>query len=201
VIENRKLGELLVQSGKITPEQLKTALEYHESIGGQLGAILVKLGFVTDDEIVRQVAQQKSISTFDLEANPPDPEVVKSIRVDILQKHCAIPVKLEDGTLTVAMANPEDFEAIEEIEFVSDASVEVVLAARAAIQRALNKILFPKGAPDPSPAPEPPPAPAAPRVEDKPVSTFDTRRALIPLLIEKGLITEEELIRKARELS
>ncbi|MBI4568859.1 MAG: hypothetical protein HY719_10730 [Planctomycetes bacterium] len=201
--ESLRLGEILIQSGKLNESQLRTAINYQKSLGGKLGTIVTKLGFVSDDELTQILARHQQIPLVDLEAvDVPDP-VLTLIPRDFMEKHFIIPLATDGGVITVAMWDPTDYEVLEEVQFITGQRVDLNLAPRAQISRKLA-VLFDRSKSSQmlrkkDVGAEPPPVPAGDARLD--LTGWEMRRALIPLMIEKGLITEEDLRRKARELS
>ncbi len=206
--ERTKIEELLVDKKIITPEQLKMAQEFQRSVGGKLSAVLLKLGFVTDDNLTKFTAEQQGLEVIDLDSMWLADNLVKKIPRDLIEKHHVFPIAFTDDVLTLATSEPMDFEATEEIQLVTNYRIEMALATRASIQRAINRALYeqPKTA-------EPGKAQLMKELEDYgvgkelqekaaklDVTPMMLRRALIPLLIAKGIISEEDLIKKAKEL-
>lgn len=205
-MNQNELGQLLVAEGLVTPEQLESALQLQRSTGGSLGAILVKLGFITENRLTSAIADRQGLETINLDELVIPEELVRSIPRAVLEKYQVMPVLLEGNVLQVATSDPTDYGAIEEVQFLTDHTVEVVLASRSQIQktlasfyreeeeraRSLGEFLQSEDAPQ---GPMTPPAGFAG------LSPEDVQRAVIPLLVEKGIITMEELARKARELA
>lgn len=206
-VEHTKLDELLVEKKVITAEQLKMAQEFQRSVGGKLTAVLVKLGFITDENLTRFIGEQQGIEVIDLDSMWLPDTLVKKIPRDLIEKHHVFPIAFKGDILTLATSEPMDFEATEEIQLVTNYRIEVVLATRSAIQRAINRVFY-ESKPE-----EPKKEQLMKELEDhgvgkelsekaakQDVTPMMLRRALIPLLIAKGVFTEEELIRKAKEL-
>ena len=211
--DKARLGHLLVESGLITEEQLRMATDFQTSVGGNLGAIVVKLGFIEDHRLIQFIAKDQGLSVITLDDIVLPLTLVRRLPRKLIEKHQVLPIHYKDNILTVATADPYDYEAIEEIQLAQDAKIEINLAPRSAIQKCIGELFQPK------------PAPATghekheteeTRIEgeggihrDKPITTHRhlpkvsklfLHEALIPLLIQKGIISEEELIRKAREI-
>lgn len=206
------LGELLLGAGLIVDSECRAALNYQKAKGGKLGAILVKMGFIEEDVLTMVLAEQQHLRVVDLEKYEIDPEAVRMVPREIIEKHEAVPIKYEDGTITLAMSDPWDYEALEETQFATNCKVQPVLAPGSAVQKALREVLDAdvpelKLMTDEGPAPEAPettprdaPPPGSPTGHaDMGAMEAALVRALIPLLVEKGIITERELVERARQ--
>jgi type IV pilus assembly protein PilB len=134
-----KLGELLLRHKLITKEQLDKALELQKSNNGKLGSNLVKLGFVTDDEIASVLSKQFGISPINLGRFEIDQTVLDLIPVEVARKYDLIPVNRTGAVLTVAMADPTNIRAMDEINFICGYQVEPVVASDNAIREAIDK--------------------------------------------------------------
>lgn len=207
-VERTKLDELLVEKKVITTDQLKMAHEFQRSVGGKLTAVLVKLGFVTDENLAKFIGEQQGLEVIDLDSMWLPDNLVKKIPRDLIEKHHVFPIAFKDDILTLATSEPMDFEATEEIQLVTNYRIEMALATRSAIQRSINRSFYeaPK-------AEEPKKDQLIKELEDpgvgkelsekaarQDVTPMMLRRALIPLLLAKGVFTEDELIKKAKEL-
>ncbi len=136
-----RLGELLVRSNLITREQLQKALEEQKSSGGQLrlGAILVKEGYISESELTAFLSKQYSVPSINLAEFEIDSAVVKLLPVEVVQKYQAIPVNRSGSTLILAMSDPSNIFAIDDIKFMSGYNVEVVVASDTGIKSAIDK--------------------------------------------------------------
>lgn len=136
-----RLGELLVRSNLITKEQLQRALDEQKSSAGQLrlGAILVKEGFIGEGELTAFLSKQYSVPSINLAEFDIDPAVVKLLPVEVVQKYQAIPVNRSGSTLILAMSDPSNIFAIDDIKFMTGYNVEVVVAADTGIKSAIDK--------------------------------------------------------------
>ena len=193
---------MLVESNLITQEQLKMAMDFQKSVGGKLGAIIAKLGFIEDQTLTNFIARQQGIPVVNLDELVVPEALVKRIPRKLIEKHHVVPVRFHDGVLTVATSDPFDYEAMEEIQLAVDQRVEMRLAPRTQILRTIQHIFYR----------EDPVAPVKEKSKDQLLKELDGDRggdkvsreaaqeALIPLLVAKGIITQEELNRKAREL-
>ena len=136
----KKLGELLLDGGIIDEFQLKSALSYQEEWGGRLGSILIKKGFVSEQEMLSVIEKQYGLSSVSLETvgRPPD-EVLNMVKVDVAKKFGIFPVRLEGGkVLLVATADPTDLKTLDDISFMLGVRVKPLLALESDILRAIG---------------------------------------------------------------
>lgn len=136
------LGELLVRENLMTPAQLRTAEEYRDQLGGDLRSIVVKLGYVKDSVLAGVVAQEEHVgaASSELGAEVLDFEAIKAIPRAVLEKHQVVPLRSDDAALVLAMADPNDLRAIEEVQFLVNRAVEPAVATKAAIRKTLNQL-------------------------------------------------------------
>jgi type IV pilus assembly protein PilB len=136
-----RLGELLVRSNLITRDQLQRALEEQKNSGGQLrlGAVLVKEGYISESELTAFLSKQYSVPSINLAEFEIDPTVVKLLPVEVVQKYQAIPVNRSGSTLILAMSDPSNIFAIDDIKFMTGYNVEVVVASDTGIKSAIDK--------------------------------------------------------------
>jgi type IV pilus assembly protein PilB len=134
-----KLGDILVRDGLITAEQLKRALAEQKNSGGRLGYTLVKLGFVEETEITKMLARQYRMPAVDLSRFEVDPKILKLISADIAAKYAVLPLKREGRTLTIAIADPNNVAAIEDIKFITRCDIFPVIAGEYTLRNAIDK--------------------------------------------------------------
>ncbi len=142
----KRLGDLLIDEGLITEEQIQKAIEVQKEKGGRLGSILVQLGFVTDAQITEVLGKQYGVPTVDLEKENIDPEVSKLIPPQVAQKFQVVPVKREGKELYLAMANPVDVYTIEDIKFITGYDIIPMVASENMIAKAIERIYGISGA-------------------------------------------------------
>jgi type IV pilus assembly protein PilB len=133
------LGELLVRENLVNIDQIEAARKEQKSSGGRLGSALVKLGFVNDKKMAEFLAKQYNVPDIDLDQFEVDPEALKTLPVEVCQKHCVIPVSKADNVLVVAFADPSNIFVRDDLSFVSKCKIEVVVAPEIAIQKAIEK--------------------------------------------------------------
>ncbi len=134
-----KLGEILVRENLISPQHLREALDYQREHGGRLGYNLVKLGLVTDDMITAVLSRQYGIPSVNLELFQIDESVLRLIPQEAAQKYSVLPLSRVGATLTLAMGDPTNVFAMDDIKFMTGLNVEPVVVAEASIQQAIAK--------------------------------------------------------------
>src|SRR5213082_1948849 len=134
-----KLGEILLREGLITQDQLKKALLEQKNTGMRLGYTLVKLGYVEETEISKMLARQYRMPAVDLSRFEVDPKILKLLPPDVATKHTVLPLKREGRTLTVAIADPNNVTAIEDIKFITRCDVFPVIAGEYTLRNAIEK--------------------------------------------------------------
>jgi len=134
-----KLGEILVRENLISPQHLREALDYQREHGGRLGFTLVKLGLVSDDMITAVLSRQYGIPSVNLDLFQIDDSVLRLIPQEVAQKHSVLPLSRVGATLTIAMADPTNVFAMDDVKFMTGLNVEPVVVAEASIQHAIAK--------------------------------------------------------------
>ncbi len=134
-----KLGEMLIKAGLLTPQKLQEALEYQKTNGGKLGVNLVKLGFVKEEDITRVLSQQYGVPAVNLSKLEIDDGVVKLIPSEVAQKYLIMPVSRTGATITIAMVDPTNVFAMDDIKFMTGYNVEPVVASELAIKEAIDR--------------------------------------------------------------
>ena len=134
-----KLGEILVRENLITPQQLREALDYQRERGGRLGYNLVKLGLVSDDMITAVLSRQYGIPSVNLDLFDIDESVIRLIPQEVAQKYSVLPLSRVGATLTLAMVDPTNVFAMDDIKFMTGLNIEPVVVAEASVQQAISK--------------------------------------------------------------
>ncbi|MDD5564168.1 MAG: type IV-A pilus assembly ATPase PilB [Thermoanaerobaculaceae bacterium] len=134
-----KLGELLLKAQLINQQQLTKALDEQKSTGGKLGEILQRLGYVTEDDIIECLSHQFGVPSINLRHFEIDSNVAKIIPVDLARKYNVIPVNKTGATLTLAMTDPTNIFAMDEITFMTGYRVEPVVASEEAIRERIDR--------------------------------------------------------------
>jgi type IV pilus assembly protein PilB len=134
-----KLGEILVRENLISPQNLKEALDYQRQHGGRLSFNLVKLGLVSDDMITAVLSRQYGIPSVNLDLFNIDAAVLSLIPQEVAQKHSVLPLSRVGATLTLAMVDPTNVFAMDDVKFMTGLNVEPVLVAESSVQQAIAK--------------------------------------------------------------
>jgi len=134
-----RIGDLLVKDGIISQDQLTKALGEQKKTGGRLGSILVKLGFVSDEEVTTFLSRQYGVPSINLSYFEVDPAVIKLIPEDTARRYEVLPLSRVGSSLTIAMVDPTNVFAMDDIKFMTGFNIEPVVASEAAIAEALRK--------------------------------------------------------------
>jgi type IV pilus assembly protein PilB len=133
-----RLGELLTKASLITQDQLKEALRVQKETGGKLGETLIKLGFVSEEDITECLSQQFGVPSINLQHFEIDASVIKLIPGDVARKYNILPVNKTGATITIAMADPTNVFAMDDIKFMTGYNVEPVVASELGIKAAID---------------------------------------------------------------
>src|SRR3984893_9094213 len=134
-----KLGEILVRENLISPQHLRQALDYQREHGGRRGFHLVELGLVSDDTITAVLSRQYGIPSVNLDLFDIEDSVLRLIPQEVAQKYSVLPLSRVGATLTLAMVDPTNVFAMDDIKFMTGLNVEPVVVAEASIQQAISK--------------------------------------------------------------
>src|SRR6202158_988015 len=134
-----RLGEILVKESLITQDQLQKALEFQRANGGKLGSCLTKMGFITDDDITGVLSRQYGVPSINLKYYEIDPSVIKLIPQDTASRYQVIPLSRVGSVLTIAMTDPTNVFAMDDIKFMTGFNVEPVVASESAIGDAISR--------------------------------------------------------------
>jgi type IV pilus assembly protein PilB len=134
-----RIGELLLKDKRITPAQLQDALNYQKTNGGKLGYNLVKLGIVKDEEITSLLSKQYGVPSINLTQFEIDASVIKLIPAETAHKYQIVPLSRSGATLTIAMIDPTNVFAMDDIKFMTGYNVEPVVASETAVADAIGR--------------------------------------------------------------
>ncbi|HTG32425.1 MAG TPA: type IV-A pilus assembly ATPase PilB [Thermoanaerobaculia bacterium] len=134
-----KLGELLVRNGRIDQTQLNEALALQKDQGGRVGTNLVKLGYLTEKQLVDSLSQHFKVPSVDLNGLDIDDAVLKIIPADLARKYTILPVSKTGATITVAMIDPTNVFAMDDVKFMTGYRVEPVIASESAIRTTIDR--------------------------------------------------------------
>ena len=133
-----RLGDLFVREGLITEEQLKEGLAVSTTEGHRIGYALVHLGFVQEEELTRMLARQYRVPAVDLDKVTVDEKILKLIPGHVAIKHLVLPLRRVGRMLTVAMTNPTDFSAIDDLKFITKLEIEPVIVGEYTLRKHLE---------------------------------------------------------------
>ena len=138
-MSNQRLGELLLREKLISLQQLRQAQEESQRTGSNLGYALAKLGYVNDEDITSFLSQQYRVPTINLEELEIPEEIVKLVAREQCERHRVLPVSRAGSALVVAMADPTNLNAIDDLKFLTGYNIEPVIASEAAIMAAIDR--------------------------------------------------------------
>ena len=136
--ERKRLGDMLLEAGKISHAQLNRALETQRKTKRRLGEVLIDQGLLTEDEIADVLAQQLSLERIDLEKTFVEQDIARSIPKEVALKYTAIPIYMRDDKLVVAMSDPLNMFAIDDICFITQKKIQPAVATKQQILKAIE---------------------------------------------------------------
>ncbi len=139
-----KLGEVLLKEGLITPQQLKEALDYQRAHGGRLGSIFVSLGIVQDEAITAVLSRQYGVPAVNLDLFDVDPNAVRLLPEETARKYMVMPLARNGSTMTLAMVDPANVFAIDDIKFMTGLNIDQVVVSELSLERALARYYAPE---------------------------------------------------------
>jgi len=137
--KRKRLGEILVSLGKVKPDQVTEALKVQKSKGGAIGAVLVDLGYCDQSDVTVALAVQMGLRRVELDELEIPPEVIEKLDAITARSYSVVPIEFDLGRLTVAMADPNNFRAVDELRTLLGCEVVAAVADQAAVVRALDK--------------------------------------------------------------
>ncbi|HMC68816.1 MAG TPA: ATPase, T2SS/T4P/T4SS family, partial [Mycobacteriales bacterium] len=136
----KQLGDILLEGGLVTQEQLSAAFEEHQRAGRALGRVLVERGVLTESQLVAALAQQIGLKFVDLSDYPLDGAAVASVPATVCRRYNALPIGYDEGRLLVAMSDPANVFAIDDIRSLTGMEVKPVVATKADVIMAINRV-------------------------------------------------------------
>jgi type IV pilus assembly protein PilB len=198
-----ELGNLLVQEGVISKDQLGKALKFQKESGSKrLPIILSKLNIVDEKKLVDFFSRNQGLPAVDLEEVILPANLIKRIPKQLILDYQVLPIAFKDDTLTVATFDPYDIEALEKIEMSADCKVRINVARRSQIVKRINDFFERDGLGSLETPPEDTEVRKA-RKAGKGKDDIDAKvlsEVLLPVLLDKKIVTKEELAKKAKEL-
>lgn len=138
-IINKQLGELLIERGIISRNQLDEALAFQRDKGGLIGEILVQLGFVHEEDIAQALTAQYGFPYLPLGNYEVNPEIVRIIPRRVAQQYLVVPIDKIGNNLTLAMSNPLNIQALEDVELLTGCNVQAFVSTSSDIKRSIDK--------------------------------------------------------------
>jgi len=138
-ILNKQLGELLIERGIISDQQLEKALTVQKDKGGLIGEILVDLGFAKEEDIAQSLTAQYGFPYLPLSNYDINPEIINIVPGRVARQYLLVPIDKIGNNLTLAMSNPLNVQAIEDVELLSECSVQTFVSTSSDIKKAIEK--------------------------------------------------------------
>ncbi len=136
---DRRIGQLLLQQGLVTPEELKKAVEEHRHTGARLGFCLISMGVVPEADLARVLADQFGVPMVDLSGRELEPKILNLVPADFASKHLVLPIERVGRRLTVAMVDPTNLTVIDDLKFITRFDVEPVIAGEYSLRTAIER--------------------------------------------------------------
>jgi type IV pilus assembly protein PilB len=140
-----RLGELLVRENLISVQQLRKAQEEQQKAGSRIGTALIKVGAIEESKLTDFLSKQYGVPAINLKEFDIDPEIIKLVPKDVAEKHLVIPVNRAGSSLIVAMCDPSNIYAVDDLKFLTGYNIEPVVASEPAIREAIEKYHAEKG--------------------------------------------------------
>ena len=137
--KSKQLGQILIELGMITPEQLEHALEEHRRTPKSIGRVLIDMGMIKEGDLVRALAEQVGLEFVDLAEHPIDPTATTLLPEALARRYRAIPIGERDGKLLVAMSDPANVYALDDIRTITNRDVQPLVATAGDVERAIQK--------------------------------------------------------------
>ena len=138
-IIKKRIGELLIERGAITQQQLQQALALQKKKGGQIGQVLVQLGFVSEEQVAQALTVQYGFPYLPLESYEIDEELLEVVPESMARKYCLMPVDRIGNALTLAMADPSNVDAVRDVEMVTKCVVQTCVSTPTEISKAIER--------------------------------------------------------------
>jgi type IV pilus assembly protein PilB len=138
-ILNKHLGEVLLEKGVISRSQLDKAIEFQKERGGLIGEILLEMGFAKEEDIAQALTAQYGFPFLPLNNYEISPEIAEIIPERVARQYLLVPIDRIGKNLTIAMSNPLNVQAVEDVELISGCSVQVFVSTTSDTKRAIDK--------------------------------------------------------------
>jgi type IV pilus assembly protein PilB len=136
---SKDIAEMLLEEGLITPRQLEKAIEQQKNSNESLEKIIISLGYVTEKEVTEVIGKEMGVPFIDLDEVEIDPELARAIPEHLAQRYKVIPVGQENNKLALAMVDPLNVFAIDDIRLITGFDIEPMISTEESIMRAINK--------------------------------------------------------------
>ncbi|MEK6528583.1 MAG: hypothetical protein AAB089_00065 [Nitrospirota bacterium] len=207
----KKIGEILMEAGLIDKFQLSSALGQQRQWGGRLASILMDMGFVDEKSVASELEKRLRLKCISLKNRRIPPEALKIVKYETAKKYCIMPIEFDNKTLTLAMMDPTDLSIVDEISFILGVKVKSVLAMESSITKAIAKHYTETASEGKKFRFDPISLPKDMEIirQDKQEYEYDIShyspetliRSLIEALVEKKIITQEDIVKKIRKKS
>ncbi len=176
-MQRKKIGDILIEKGLITAAQLEDALSHQKTTGGKLGEILVQKRLITEEQLTVTISERLNIPKISLNALVIDPRVISTVPVEVARRYSLIPIFRIGNVLTVAMSDPLNIIALDELKYITQCDVRRVVSLNSEIKAAIEEYYSVadsmseviRGYPELGAAKTPEPSPVASRDSDAPV--------------------------------
>lgn len=142
----KTIGQLLLEKGVIKQAQLDEALKIQKEKGGLLGQVLATLGYVTEEQIAQAITVQYGFPYLPLSSYDMDENAIKLVPENVARQYCLVPIDKIGNTVTIAMADPLNTQAIEDIELVSGSLIQIFVSTATDIKQAIDRCYKKQGA-------------------------------------------------------
>jgi len=142
----KTIGQLLLEKGVIKQAQLDEALKIQKEKGGLLGQVLATLGYVTEEQIAQAITVQYGFPYLPLSSYDMDENAIKLVPENVARQYCLVPIDKIGNTITIAMADPLNTQAIEDIELVSGSLIQIFVSTATDIRQAIDRCYKKQGA-------------------------------------------------------
>ncbi len=143
-VSKRRLGEILIESGLLSPDQISSALEVQKRTGKRLGEVLVEMKVISEEEIAFALAMQLKIPFIDLKDYTIQENVIECLPEEVCMKFGCVPVTMRDNILDVAMADPLNLNTIKDLQFITGYNIQPAISTRSQIIEKLRKHYYPE---------------------------------------------------------
>ena len=138
--DHKPIGEWLIELGAVDEDSLHGALEIQRQKGGVIGQILIEQGLITPEVLIQALSAQHGMESVDLNQVEIDPEAVKMVSVSMAQVYRIVPISFVDNVLTIAMADPQNFNALDDLRFMLNCEIAATVAAEGQVMQFIEQL-------------------------------------------------------------